>query len=134
MLTKEQVTEAIQSGKDSGCLDGRDVTRLAQFFEVDEYASIGVELKEGVTPEEIPAAIDWTEETILKQLEEDLEFALDKATGERGISSSLMYEVVKQWLWILEDDLAKHDDYCDYGKDFFFEVKRKYKFEYVCYR
>lgn len=40
-----------------------------------------------------------------------------KATDQRGISSTLMHNVVRMWCWVFEhDDLANDtSDYDDYG-------------------
>ncbi len=40
-----------------------------------------------------------------------------------------MYEVVKMWMYILEDDLQNFEDYAQYGLPLFKAVALKYGFE-----
>ena len=43
MKTSEQVIEAVRSGKESACIDGRDFSRLADFVPVDQWSVFGFE-------------------------------------------------------------------------------------------
>lgn len=125
MLTQQQVLDAVRDGRRSECLDGRDYARLLDFFPVEQWGVFGFGVKEGIsggTPR------PWTEEEILKQLARDVAFGLEKAYGERGISASLMYEVVKMWMWVMEDPLKDDEDYGSYGLPYFREVAQKYNF------
>lgn len=124
MKTKEQVLDSFQSD----CLDGRDATRLASFFDVKDFKKLGLVLKEGVD-EKDHKPLPWTKEEILKFLEGDVAFGFEKALNKRGISSSLMYEVVKMWNWILEEGLEDFDDYPMYGLPLFKATALKYGFE-----
>ena len=55
---------------------------------------------------------------MLLQLKDDAEFGLKKAENERGISSSLMYEVCNSCCKIIErEDLV--EEYDNYGIDTF---------------
>lgn len=126
VLTKEQVLEAVKSGeRKSNCLDYRDFARLCNYFSPQEWPHFGFKLKEGTEP---PPIKEWTEENIKKDLEEDLAFAFEKALNKRGISASLMYEVIKMWLWILEDPLQDFEEYAYYGLPLFKAVAVKYGF------
>ena len=58
----------------------------------------------------------------------DVAFGFEKALDKRGISSGLMYSVVKMWLRVLEDELAKSDAYAQYGLPLFKAVAVKYGF------
>lgn len=127
MLTKQQVLEEIRKGRKNreSCelLDGRDYARLTNFFE-DEYLSVlGFEKTAGATRE----VKEWTFDNVLGQLTEDLDFAFLKALNRRGISSSLMYEVVKMWMWVLEDDLQYFEEYAQYGLPLYKAVAVKYR-------
>lgn len=126
MLTKEEVLTEIKAGRESQCIDGRDFTRLANFLTVDELGVIGYELKPGA--EEQWETLEWTEENILKQLESDVAFGFEKALDQRGISAGLMFEVVKMWLWILDDELQYSNEYAYYGLPLFKAVAVKYNF------
>jgi len=125
MLNRKQILEAIEAGKKSECLDGRDFSRLCDFFPVKDWKKLGFSLEEGEKP---PKAKPFTTQNILKQLKADLEFAFEKARNQRGISSSFMYEVIKMWMWILEDPLQDFDEYTMYGLPLYKAVALKYGF------
>jgi len=111
----------------SETIDSRDLDRLVQFVPEDRLKEIGMELK----PEYVGKhkAIAWTKKNILKQLKDDVEFGFEKALNCRGISSSLMAEVVKMWNWVLEDGLEDFDDYPMYGLPIFKATAIKYGFD-----
>jgi hypothetical protein len=122
MLTQEKVLESFESGT----IDGRAASRLADFFHASHWEKLGLRLKEGA---EAPAVRPWTEEEIKKQLADDVSFGFEKALDQRGISAGLMYAVVKMWLWVLEDDLAEMDQYAQCGLPLFKAVAVKYGFD-----
>lgn len=127
MLTQDQVLKLAQE-KGSDCLDGRDFARLADFFSVSDWSKLGLKPKEGVDPASIDPPKEWTEAKIIDQMRQDVAFGFEKALNRRGISASLMYAVVKMWLIVLEDELAKSEDYAQYGLPLFKAVAVKYKF------
>ncbi len=104
--------EEVLIGFQAQTLDGRDANRLADFMPEDQLESIGVKLKEEFVGQH--KHLEWTEENILKQLKKDVEFGFQKALDQRGISASLMYEVVGMWNDILENGINK-DSYSMYG-------------------
>lgn len=107
-------------------LDDRFGSRFIVFLTIEEMESIGFELKDEYKKDWQPK--DWNEENIIEQLKEDIEFGIEKAEDERGISSSLMFEVVKSWLKVLEDKetLEYFEDYYDYGLNGFYPARDKY--------
>jgi hypothetical protein len=123
MLTQAQVIEAVKSGRGSDTIDGRDYGRLASFFPVADWHMFGCSLKEGAEPPE-PTA--WTEDEVKKQLADDLAFAFEKALNKRGLSASMMYSVIKMWMWVFEDELQHMEEYAQYGLPFFKAVALKY--------
>lgn len=128
MLTQDQILQQVESGRDdkrgnNALLDGRDYSRLISFFPVEQWDVFGFAPKEGTTP---PAPKPLTKEAVLEQLASDLSFAFEKALGQRGISSRLMYEVIKMWMWVLEDDLQHHDEYAQYGLPLYKAVAIKF--------
>jgi hypothetical protein len=128
MLTRENVLDAVRKGRGTKTLDGRDYARLVDFFPIEEWSVFEVALKEGCTP---PEPQPWTEEEVKLQLARDVAFGFEKALDCRGISASLMYNVVKMWMWILEDhELAEEtdSDYAQYGLPFLKAVAVKYGF------
>lgn len=126
MKTKEQILEAVINGKKSECIDGRDYSRLIKFFPVEDWGKFGFELKDN---EEPPHPLKLTEEAILEKLKEDIAFGFEKALNKRGISSGLMYEVVKMWLWVLDDSIQSLDAYTMYGLPLFKAVAVRYGFD-----
>jgi hypothetical protein len=128
MLTKDQVLQSILNGKASGCLDGRDYRRLAGFFEAEHLQAFGFEMQAGAGW----IAKPWTIDAVLEQLKNDVEFGFEKALNKRGISAGMMYDVVRMWMWVLEDDeLASpgEDEYAQYGLPLLKAVAIKYGFE-----
>lgn len=107
-------------------LDDRFGSRFIDFLTIEEMESIGFELKDEYKKDWQPK--EWNEENIIEQLKEDIEFGIAKAEDERGISASLMFEVVKSWLKVLEDKeiLEYFEDYYDYGLNGFYKARDKY--------
>lgn len=101
MKTLEYVKTHIDEFEEDTVLDRRFTKRFIDFIPVDEwekfrYRYIGAE-------PHIPK--EWTEQNILAQLREDVEFGYEKAINERGISSELMAMVVNAWCKVLENGL-----------------------------
>lgn len=106
-------------------LDDRFGVRLCDFLTAEQAGKIGYKFKEEYAKEHKPK--EWTEENVLKQLEEDIEFGWEKCQAERGISSELMTEVVRKWCKVLENGL-EDIDYGWYGDNVFKTVDKKYSF------
>lgn len=117
--------EQIKSYK-SKCLDGRDLTRLMQFIPEPELEYYEIKLKSEWRGKH--KAIPFTKKNILSQLRSDVAFGFEKALNGRGISASLMYEVVSMWNWILEEGLEEFDNYPQYGLPLFKATALKYGF------
>ena len=125
MKTLHQVKEMYKSDT----LDGRDLYRLAKFIPEEELKDFGLTLKEECRGNH--KNIEFTKENILKQLEKDVKFGFEKALNQRGISASLMFEVVMMWNWILEEGLENFNknNYAQYGLPLFKVTAIKYGFE-----
>lgn len=119
--------EKIKNCYKSHTLDGRDLTRLAQFIHEDQLKDFGIKLKDGCEGTHIHT--EFTRENILKQLEKDVAFGFQKALDKRGISASLMHEVVMMWNWILEEGLENFTSYAMYGLPTFKATAVKYGFD-----
>jgi translation elongation factor EF-G len=122
MKTLKQIKEEYKSKT----IDGRDLSRLAQFIPESELKDFGIELMEEFVGKHQP--IPFNKENVLKQLKEDVDFGFQKALDCRGISSSMMAEVVKMWNWILEEGLEDFDEYPMYGLPIFKATAQKYGF------
>ena len=126
MKTLEQIA---QEYKDN-TLDGRQTNRLSQFIPFNQLKDFGITPKEEYNSEEKwnESIIPFTKENVLKQLKEDVEFGFEKALNQRCISSSLMFEVVRFWNWVLEEGLEDwdEDNYAMYGLPLFKATAVKY--------
>ena len=107
-------------------LEDRFGRRLCQFLTVDQCEKIGWKIKEEYKDKHVPKA--WTEENVLEQLHQDLNFGWKKCCDQRGISSELMAEVVRSWCRVLENGLVDID-YGWYGDNLFKTVAKWYGFE-----
>ncbi len=108
-------------------IDDRFGARFVDFLPYEEWKDYGFSIREGCEPPTEPK--EWTEENVLAQLKKDVEFGWEKACDERGISSSLMYEVCKSWCKVLENEFADFEDYSPYGKPLFFKLSQHYGWE-----
>lgn len=106
MKSLEYVKEHYKEFEEDNFLDMRWTKRFLDFLPVEEWEKYGFEYK-GEEPLEVK---EWTEENILKQLEDDVRFGYEKAVGERGISSELMAMVVNAWCKVLENGLDLNGD------------------------
>ena len=111
----------------SSTLDHRDVNRLLAYLTYDEAISaVGNVFKEGAE-EEWGDVKPWNVETVTKNMQDSLEFAFEKALNQRGISASLMYDVMCMWVWVIQDDDLLNDAYySNYGLPFLYRVRDKY--------
>lgn len=120
MKTIQQIKEQYKSET----IDRRDLGRLAQFLSTEDMEPFGFAPKD---PDNwVPT--EFTRDNVLNQLKEDVAFGFEKALNKRGISASLMYEVVRMWNWILEEGLEDFDDYAQYGLPLFKATAVKYGF------
>ena len=127
MKSKEEILSNYSNW--STFLDDRFGSRLIQFLTEEEMAKIGFELKDEYKGKHEPK--EWTKENILAQLKEDVEFGFEKALDCRGISASLMFDVVLKWNRVLEDGLEDWDEneYAMYGLPLFKATAVKYGWE-----
>lgn len=101
--------------------DDRFGRRLTQFLSIEDLEKIGYS-----TSDTNHSPIPWTEENVLAQLKEDIEFAWEKACNKRNLSACLMVSVIQRWCDALENKLEYDPDYTDYGKSFIHEVDQYY--------
>ncbi len=121
------INEILENYKDwETPLDDRFGVRLCQFLTVEQAIQIGFEFGEEYVKVHVPVA--WTKENILAQLKKDVEFGFEKALDQRGISSSLMFDIVLKWNRILEEGLENWPDfdYAMYGLPLFKATAIKY--------
>jgi hypothetical protein len=112
MKTLDYVKEHINEIEQDKLLDRRFTKRFIDFIPTTEWELFGY--KYTGNEEYIPK--EWTEENVLAQLKDDVEFAIEKATNHRGISASLMNGVLISWCIVLENGL-ENTDYGWYGDE-----------------
>ena len=126
MKSLNYVKEHLSEIEQDNLLGNRFTKRFIEFLPVEEWKEFGFEYtgKDEYIPKE------WTEENVIIQLKSDVEFGIEKATGHRGISASLMHDVVKDWCIVLENGL-ENTEYGWYGHKLFKAVDEKYNFGLV---
>lgn len=107
-------------------IDDRFGRRFAEFLTIEQMNRIGAELKEEYKEKWKPK--EWTEENILKQLYDDVQFGWMKCCDQRGISAGLMADLVQKWCDVLENGLVDIP-YGWYGDNVFKTVAKKYGWE-----
>lgn len=81
------------------------------------------EYKDQVTP--------LTRENIINEMQGYIDFAFEKAHGNRGISASRSMWKFEKWLWVLEDNKIDCSNYHDYGISNLEKIAEKYDLK-VC--
>lgn len=122
------INEILENYKDYGTpFDDRFGARFCKFLTPEQMEKINFSLNDEYKDKHVPK--EWTEENVIEQLKQDVLFGWKKACDGRGISANLMYEVVKSWCKVLENDLQYFSDYEPYGKPLFKAVAQKYNIE-----
>lgn len=110
----DYVKEHFDEFEEDTFFDRRFTKRFIEFLPLEEWEQYNFSyIGEGEYIQK-----EWTEENILKQLKEDVEFGYSKAEDERGISSELMAMVVNAWCKVLQNGLNLD------GNDGWYHVKQ----------
>lgn len=130
MRTPEEIVEWYRERRDGqedffGVI-GQDVLIYVPFETVREF----------LKPETTEAgweAEPLTDEGVIGRMRDYMEFAWDKALGERGISSSRSIDHFRAWLFLLGDDellafAGDEGNYPQYGKPILVRICEKYGF------
>ena len=125
MKSLDYVKNHIDEFEKDDFVDRRFTRRFLQFIPTDEWETFGFRYT-GTEPY-VPK--EWTEENILAQLRDDVEFGYEKAMNERGISSELMAMVVEAWCNVLENGLDLDGDDGPYHIRQFITVAKHYGWE-----
>lgn len=126
MKSLEYVKKHISEFEENDFLDARWTKRFLGFIPVSEWEKYGFRCT--VNPDDIQTK-EWTEENILAQLKQDVEFGYEKAIDGRGISSELMAMVVNAWCKVLENGLNLDGDDGWYHIKQFTAVAKHYGWE-----
>lgn len=119
------VKEHFDEFEEDTFFDRRFTKRFINFIPTEEWEKYGFEY----TGEEKIIPIEWTEENVLAQLKEDVEFGYMKAEDERGISAELMAMVVNAWCKVLQNGLNLDGDDGWYHIKQFTTVAKHYGWE-----
>lgn len=124
MKTIKYITENYKEFKT--LIQDRFGARFTDFLPVEEWEKFGFRFTGDENNKPVPK--EWTRENILAQLKEDVEFGFKKALDKRGISASLMLQVVMAWNLVLEEGLEDWDEnnYAQYGLPLFKATAEKY--------
>ena len=114
MKSLDYVKNNISEFEKDNMFDMRFTKRFIDFLPTEEWERFGFRYT-GDTPR-IPK--DWTEENVMEQLKQDVEFGYEKSIDERGISSELMAMVVNAWCKVLENGLNLD------GNDGYYHIKQ----------
>lgn len=95
------VKEHFDEFEEDTFFDRRFTKRFIEFLPLEEWGQYGF----SYIGEDEYIQKEWTEENVLRQLKEDVEFGYSKAEDERGISSELMAMVVNAWCKVLQNGL-----------------------------
>lgn len=114
-------------------LENRCLTRLCIFMSFKTAKELGIASDKYKTSEEWEEAgetKEWNKENCLEQFKKDLNFAIEKAENERGISTSLMRDVVSMWVYVFnkEEQLNSKKYTHDYCLDYFADVNKEFDF------
>tara|TARA_B100000929_G_scaffold290599_1_gene284977 strand:+ start:108376 stop:108822 length:447 start_codon:yes stop_codon:yes gene_type:complete len=129
MITIEEAIKEANS-EEQTMIDPRSLVRLSQFMTVEQIEEAGLEFNsEEAKQNHEPKP--FTEEAVIQQLKNDVEFGFEKALNKRGISASLMFQVVMFWNYVLQNELKDFDEnnYAQYGLPLFKQTAVLYGFE-----
>lgn len=123
MLSIDYVKEHIDEIEHDDFCDRRFTKRFVSFLPTDEWEKFGF----SYTGDDKFIPKEWTKENVINQLKDDLDFAIEKATNQRGISACLMYNVLRSWCKVLENGL-EDTEYGWYGDKLIKAIDEYYGF------
>lgn len=128
MLSLEYMKEHIKDIEQDQVLCAGWTKRMMQFMPYEELEKYGYKLSEDIDPSTYKPK-EWTEENLMDQLKEDVDFAIEKAINHRGISAGLMNDVLISWCIVLENGL-ENTPYGWYGDKLIKALNEKYNLGY----
>lgn len=113
MRTQEEIIARIESIKKDDFF-GFQTADLIQCLDFEHAKSY---LKKGATADQWPTE-PHDRESILKVMENYMDFAWDKANNERGLSAGRSMAHYTAWTWLIgdEDKFPNLETYTDYGR------------------
>ena len=108
--------------------DHRDRNRLVEFAPDEKsLEALGFSIKKGSVFADLETQ-EYTPENVLKQVYSDIDFAIEKAKDQRGISSNLMFEVLQMLNFAFDTGLSANDHYDDYGLSYAWETAKAFEY------
>jgi len=98
MKTKQQIKDKMVELKNDVMSFKREA--LVDFLTEEEGNSFGFSAVEGTKWEQR----ELTRESVLEKMKDYMDFAIEKAIDERGISAGRSINKMQMWLWIIEED------------------------------
>jgi hypothetical protein len=97
--TQEEILKRFEERREHDMF-GFEVNEYARFMGYDQLKPY---LRDGITKDNFEAPLELTREAILEIMKDYIDFAFDKAYGERGISAnrSIMHYIA--WTWLAGD-------------------------------
>ncbi len=91
-------------------------------------------LNDDATPEKWKT-LALTPETVIEEMREYMDFAIDKAENHRGLSAGRSITRFRAWLWLLGDDEMEQfadadENYKNYGAPILLKICHKYRFNF----
>jgi len=107
-----------------------DLWKLCMYIKSKDLQLFGFMLKENENCQKWDKKVEkkWKRKNFIKELKKELGYAFDKMNKKEGLAVALIIELIKMWLWILDDDLWKNEEFEPYGLPFLEKVALKYKF------
>ena len=128
MLSLEYMKEHLKDIEQDKFLDQKWTKRVLDFLPYEEWEQYGFKASDDFDPSTYKPK-EWTEENLMEQLKEDVDFAIEKAINHRGISASLMNDVLISWCIVLENGL-ENTGYGWYGDKLIRALNEKYNLGY----
>jgi len=111
--------------------DNRDRKRLCEFLPIADWEKMGMRPVQSFEVDEFKPD-ELTRENVLARLENDLEQGFVTAFVKRTAAARLMNEVVKMWLWLLDDPLSELEPFDHFGLPLLIAAAKKYGFKNPC--
>lgn len=127
MRTQEEILKRI--GEIKSDFSGAERSSLLYYL---SYENAKKFLKEEVTEEDWNKDRKSTDEDVLKEMKDYINFAWEKAHGERGLSASRSLSHYSAWIWLLNDgnfeefENQAENNYAMYGKPVLKWICKKY--------
>lgn len=127
MRTNEEIVDRIRSeevlGRDMFGFERGDLLSYLDFETAKQFLKTDAKGENWKT-------LPRDRESVLKQMQDYMEFAWDKANGKRGLSAGRSMSHYMAWVWVVGDDLGDLTKYEFYGKDNLVKICERYGWDH----